>query len=448
VIAATPMILGAMGAGEPALVVPQLLAAVLAACLCGLLGNFLVLRRMSMLGDAISHAILPGIVVSFLLLGSRSTPAMLAGALAAGVVGVLLIELVRRVARIEGGAAMGVVFSGLFALGVLLMERAARNVDLDAGCVLYGNLEGILWLSLDRWSDLLRPAAWGAAPRQVVALGVMLALSAGLVVVFFKHLRLACFDPGLADALGFPSWIVHTALAVLVAAAAVGAFEAVGSILVIAMLVCPAVTARQLTDRLIAQVWLSLGISVVTAVGGYALAVWGPGWVGWGASVSAPGMMTVLAGVLLVTAIIVSPGRGVVARWVRRRRLGVEMAREDVLAALYRRGEGATAWGELVPAGRAGARGARDALRRGLVTGDPRRAESLALTRAGQEAAREVVRSHRLWETYLVHEAGQRPDHVHDAAMALEHLRDEQSGQRLSGQIPPSPTDPQQKPIP
>ncbi len=440
--------LGAVGLGDPALVAPQVLAAVLAACLCGLLGNFLVLRRMSMLGDAISHAILPGIVVSFLLLGTRSTPAMLAGALAAGVVSVLLIELVRRVARIEGGAAMGVVFSGMFALGVLLMERAARNVDLDAGCVLYGNLEGILWLSLERWSDLLTPAAWADAPRQVVALGVILALAAGVVAVFFKHLRLACFDPGLSDALGFPSWIVHTGLAVMVAAAAVGAFEAVGSILVIAMLVCPAVTARQLTDRLITQVWLSLVISVVTALGGYALAVWGPGWLGWGASVSAPGTMSVLAGVLLVVAIIFSPGRGVVARWVRRRRLAVEMAREDVLAALYRRGEGATAWSDLVPAGRAGVRGASDALRRGLVTGDPRNTESLALTESGASAAREVVRSHRLWETYLVHEAGQRPDHVHDAAMALEHLKDEQSGQRLSGQIPPAPTDPQKKPIP
>jgi manganese/zinc/iron transport system permease protein len=440
--------LGAVGLGDPALVAPQVLAAVLAACLCGLLGNFLVLRRMSMLGDAISHAILPGIVVSFLLLGTRSTPAMLAGALAAGVVSVLLIELVRRVARIEGGAAMGVVFSGMFALGVLLMERAARNVDLDAGCVLYGNLEGILWLSLERWSDLLTPAAWADTPRQVVALGVMLALTAGLVAAFFKHLRLACFDPGLSDALGFPSWIVHTALAVMVAAAAVGAFEAVGSILVIAMLVCPAVTARQLTDRLITQVWLSLMISVVTALGGYALAVWGPRWVGWSASVSAPGMMSVLAGLLLVVAIIFSPGRGVVARWVRRRRLAVEMAREDVLAALYRRGEGASAWNDLIPAGRAGVRGASDALRRGQVTGDPRNTESLALTESGATAAREVVRSHRLWETYLVHEAGQRPDHVHDAAMALEHLKDEQSGQRLSGQIPPATTDPQKKPIP
>src|SRR4051812_22117411 len=138
---------------------PALTAAVLACISCALVGNFLVLRRQSLLGDAISHAILPGIVAGFLVTGSRAGLPVILGALAAAVVAGVLIEAVRRLGRLDSGAAMGVVFTVMFAGGVVLIEQgAARAVDLDADCVLYGQLEAILWLAPTRWSDLADPA--------------------------------------------------------------------------------------------------------------------------------------------------------------------------------------------------------------------------------------------------------------------------------------------------
>ncbi|MCA9310803.1 MAG: metal ABC transporter permease, partial [Phycisphaerales bacterium] len=206
-----------------------LLAATLAAFSCGLLGNFLVLRRLSLMGDAISHAVLPGLVIAFLLFGTRASLAMFFGAAVAGVATVALVELIRRFGRVEPGAAMGVVFSVMFALGVVLLEQAAaRQVDLDADCVLHGQLETIFWFPPSIWSDFLAWSTLRDTPRQVVVLAGTLAVCAAFVAVFFKELRLAAFDPGLADALGFRSSAIHAGLMALVAAATVASFEAVG----------------------------------------------------------------------------------------------------------------------------------------------------------------------------------------------------------------------------
>jgi manganese/zinc/iron transport system permease protein len=409
--------------------VPAVLAAVLSACVCALLGNFLLLRKMAMLGDAISHAILPGIVISFLLLGTRSTPAMLAGAAAAGVLTAVIVEVVRRLGRVEAGAAIGVVFSAMFALGVVLMERAARNVDLDADCVLYGALESIRWGAATSWASLGNAETWLAMPRQVTTLLVLGLVSAAAVVVFFKHLRLACFDSAMADALGFPSWIIHTGLTVLVAAATVASFEAVGSILVVSMLVCPPAAARHLTDRLSRQVVLSVIIAGVCAVSGYVLAIVGPKWVGFGHSLQAAGMIAVMGGVALLACIVGGPRHGLIARRIRQRQLARTVAREDLLGALWRIEEGRA--GEPAarpPAGAAGRSARREAIRAGEVEST---VGGVRLTALGRERAREIIRAHRQWETYLVDELGHRPDHVHRTAEALEHVRTP-GGERLA----------------
>lgn len=432
-------------------------AALLASTLCGLLGSFLVLRRASMLGDAVSHAVLPGLVGGFLLFQTRSPLAMLGGALVAGAISVALIGLVRRLGRVEAGAAMGVVFAGMFALGVLMLQTGARNVDLDPDCVLYGNLDTILWPAARDAGSLLSGPVLLDAPRQVLTLAVLLALAAGLVAVFWKILRLASFDPALSDALGFPSWLVLGSVTMMVAAAAVGAFEAVGSILVIAMLVCPAVAARQLTDRLRTQVLLSTAIGASCGAIGYALAVAGPGWVGLGDSVSGSGTIAAIGGAAVVLAAVFSPSRGVLARRLRNAALRDRAAIEDLLAHLYRLEEAragvvaAPRPSDVEPA--MARRAARLARRDGLITAADQPGSTPALTDSGRHAAREIVRSHRLWESYLVDQAGHRPDHVHRAATELEHLRRAPDGQRLA---PPGPpwnaegpgTDPHGKPIP
>lgn len=438
---------------------PAMLAGTLAAVCCGLLGNFLVLRRMSLTGDAISHAVLPGIVIAFIVLGTRASMPMLLGAAAAGVVTVVLVELIRSGARVDPDASLGVVFSAMFALGVLLIERAGqlRNIDIDADCVLYGELEHIHWLAATGPESLLDPAALAQMPRQVVTLAAVTLVAVVVVVAFFKELRVVCFDPGLATTLGFPARWINLVMLGLVAAATVASFEAVGSILVVAMLVCPAATARTLTDRMSVQLWLSAAIAAVSGAGGYVLAALVPLWMGAEHSLQASGMIAVVAGALLVLGVVFSPSHGVVARAVRMGRLRVRIAREDALARLYRHEERAGAEGaalggaELVGALEGvviGRVALRSLIRRGLV--ERVEGDAFALTGAGREAAVELVRSHRLWEAYLVHEAGQRPDHVHRAAMELEHLTAEgESGRgRLVPESDSRETDPHDRPIP
>lgn len=306
---------------------PALMAAVLACVSCGLLGNYLVLRRKSLIGDAISHAVLPGIVVGFLVGGTLEYGAVMLGAIGAALIAGVLIDLVHRLGRLDYGASMGVVFTVMFALGVVLIEQAAaRSVHLDADCVLYGQLEDILWFAPTGWASLLDPAVWAELPHEVKTLAAVTALCAVVVGVFYKELKVTSFDPDLATAMGIPAWLFHLGLLLLVAVAAVAAFEAVGSILVIAMLIGPAATARLLTDRLGAQIGLSLVVAVAVAVGGYVAAAFGPFLVGLDASLNAAGMIAVLCGVMLTLAAVFAPVHGVLGRRRRQRRLRLEAA--------------------------------------------------------------------------------------------------------------------------
>lgn len=300
---------------------PAILVAVFAAVGCGLLGNFLVLRRQALIGDAISHVVLPGIVAGFLIGGVIATLPLLLGAMGAAILAAALIEIVRRSGRLETGAAMGVVFTTMFAGGIVLLEQSgAANAHLDAEHALYGNLEATLWLGVSEWRDLVTADALLAMPRQLVTLAAVALFIALVVALFFKELKVSTFDPGLAASLGPPVRTISTALIVVVALAAVAAFEAVGSILVIAMFICPAATARMLTDNLARQLWISAAAATIAGAGGYLLAAFGPQL--WGApnSLSAAGMIAVTAGLLQIAAMLFSPRYGAVGRALRRRR--------------------------------------------------------------------------------------------------------------------------------
>jgi len=306
---------------------PALMAAVLACVSCGLLGNFLVLRRKSLIGDAIAHAVLPGIVLGFLVAGTRDYGPVMLGAVIAAVIAGILIDLLHKLGRLEYGASMGVVFTIMFALGVVLMEQAAASsVHLDADCVLYGQLEDVLWLAPTGWSSLTEAAVWADLPHEVQVLAAVTAISGLFVGLFYKELKVSSFDPALASAMGIPAGLFHLALLLLVAIAAVAAFEAVGSILVIAMLIAPAATARMLTDRLGAQLGLSLAVAVIAGAGGYVLAAFGPFAVGLDTSLNAAGMIAVVCGLLLTLAIVFGPRHGLLGRRRRRRRLAAASA--------------------------------------------------------------------------------------------------------------------------
>lgn len=239
--------------------------AVLASVACGLVGCFLVLRRLSMLGDTISHAVLPGIAGAFLLTGTRDVLPMLLGAMVVGVATALLSSGLDRWARVDRDAAMGVTFTTFFAMGVVMISLAARQVDLDPGCVLYGLLEFVPF-------DTITLAGM-QVPRAAAWLGTALVVDAVLVVAFLKELRACSFDPAHAASLGLRVGLVHMGVMAAVAANTVVAFEAVGSILVVAMLVAPGATARLWTDRLTPMLWLACAIAASTAVVGYLAAL-------------------------------------------------------------------------------------------------------------------------------------------------------------------------------
>jgi manganese/zinc/iron transport system permease protein len=289
---------------------PPLLAALLAGGTCGLLGSFLVLRREALLGDAITHAVLPGIVLGFALTGARSGAPILLGAAVAALLAAWLIGWLARRARLERGAATGIVFTTLFAAGLVLLEvTGARSVDLDVDCVLFGQMEVLLWPEATGLASLLDPAALVQLPPGIwlllaVALGVGLA-----VTLLWRPLRLLCFDAAYAQTLGLPVARLELALNLMVAAAAVAAFEAVGSILVVALLVAPAVAMRFLTTRYSVQVLGGAALGAGVSVAGYLLAGPLPLALGSPHALSAAGLIGVLAGLAVPAAMLLRARR-------------------------------------------------------------------------------------------------------------------------------------------
>lgn len=292
------------------LVLVPMLIGVLAAVSCALLGNFLVLRKQSLMGDAVSHVVLPGIVVAFIFTGSISVGPMLLGAAAAALISAVLIELVRNLGKVEPGAAMGVVFTALFALGVVLLEQSdTRNVHFDVEHALYGNLESLVWLSGMDAASLFDRQALAELPPQLGRLVLALIAVIVFLVVFWRQLVVSTFDPVFAQAAGVPVRFVGAALISLVAIVAVTAFEAVGAIITIAMLICPAAAARLMTNRLLPQILWSVLFAVISGVVGFWASGSGMELIGSGFSVSAAGMIATVSGLILAICAVCAPQR-------------------------------------------------------------------------------------------------------------------------------------------
>ena len=293
----------------PLSLVPML-TGIFVAVACALPGNFLVLRRQALIGDAISHVVLPGIVVAFLLTGVVSTWPMLLGAAGAALVSVMAIEGVRRLGKIESGAAMGVVFTAMFAGGVLLLEQSdTSNVHLDVEHALYGNLESLIWLDATGWGSLFDPEALATLPVELPRMAVTLVFVTLFTAIFWRPLKISTFDEGFARTIGMKTGPLGLGLVIVAAIAAVAAFDAVGSIIVIAMFICPPAAARMMTNRLEHQIAWSVGFATVAAVLGYVLAGYGPLWIGLRDSVSAAGMIATVSGVILGFAALMGPHR-------------------------------------------------------------------------------------------------------------------------------------------
>ena len=283
----------------------------LSAVAAALPGCFLVLRRMSMMGDAISHAILPGIAMGFLLTHTRITVVMFIGAACAGLLTAAFTQCVSKYGKVDRGAAMGIVFTTLFAIGLILIRQSAQHVELDPACVIYGALE---YSVIDTWQ-----IGGSEIPRAVVSIGSVMCINIILIIFLYKELAVSSFDPALADTLGISSGLMHYVLMIMVAVTTVAAFEALGSIIVIAMLIVPPATALLLTRRLSFMLILSAGIGMLSAFLGHLGAVAMPPVLGFQPTVSS-GMMAVAAGVLFVCAWFFSPSQGLLIRLGENRR--------------------------------------------------------------------------------------------------------------------------------
>jgi manganese/zinc/iron transport system permease protein len=417
----------------------------LSAMSCALLGNFLVLRRMSMMGDAISHAVLPGLAIAFLISGSRESLPMLGGAIGIGVLTTLLIQGIDKLSGLDEGASMGVVFTTLFAIGLILIRQAADQVDLDPGCVLYGAIE-LTPLDTDVWFG------W-EVPRAAVTNGTMLLLNTLFVSAFYKELKITSFDPALATTMGINANLMHYVLMTLVAATTIAAFESVGSILVIAMLIVPGATAHLLTDRLLGMLGISLVVACLSAVLGHLGAITLPTWVGF-RDTSTAGMMAFMAGIVFAVVFVLAPRYGLASRLIGHFFLHLKILRDDILGFLYRLNElsrekstGAriSEVHEALKEGRLATVAVWDLSRRGLIQ---KTGERLALTPEGLEAGKQLIRSHRLWEAYLCDRLGFCAADVHRAAHELEHFTDSALQDQLDRETDHPSRDPHRRRIP
>lgn len=272
---------------------------------CGLVGNFLILRRMALVGDAISHSLLPGIALVFLISNSRSTGLMVAGALAAGLVSVWLIEFIHKKTRVKQDAALGVTFTTLFAIGVILISVYADHVDLDLECVLYGEIG---WIGFeDSWM-----ISGVEVPIPVLQMGGTLLAVLLVLLFFYKELLVTSFDMGLATSLGIPASWIHYGLMMMLSLVIVFSFESVGAILVIAMLIMPGATGALLSDRLPHILLLSVVFAGFYSLAGLHLAEW--------LNCSQAGAMVVSGFALFGVVWVASPRRGLFMQGLKRLR--------------------------------------------------------------------------------------------------------------------------------
>jgi manganese/zinc/iron transport system permease protein len=266
----------------------------------GLLGSFLLLRKMTMIGDAISHAILPGIVIAYLISDSRSSIPMLIGAAIFGVFSTILIEFFHQKGKLQEDAAIGISFTWLFAIGVILITYFADSVDLDQDCVLYGE---IAYTPLDTWSFLGEKIS---IPKATLLLLLNFFVILVYLIFGFKGLVLSSFDELSARASGISTSFWHYSLMSLVSLTTVFSFESVGAILVVAFLVAPAATAFLLTHHLKKMLLLSIIVGLLSSICGYFLAVILDG--------SIAGAMATTTGIFFILALLFSPKNGLITR--------------------------------------------------------------------------------------------------------------------------------------
>ncbi|MGH1366219.1 MAG: metal ABC transporter permease [Calditrichia bacterium] len=289
------------------------LIAVIVAIACALPGVFLVLRKMAMMSDAIGHAILFGIVLAFFVVHDVASPLLIVAAALTGLLTVVMVESLHRTRLVREDAAIGLVFPLLFSIGVILISRYAGDIHLDVDAVLLGELA---FAPFDRlvWDG------YDLGPRAAYMMSAILVLNIVFIALFYKELKFASFDAGMAAAAGFSPVLIHYSLMSLVSLTAVGAFDAVGAVLVVALMIAPPAAAYLITNRLSRMLVISAIIAVFSAISGY--------WLANLLDVNIAGSMATMTGVVFGLVLFFAPYRGLIAIAQRKARQRIEFAQK------------------------------------------------------------------------------------------------------------------------
>jgi manganese/zinc/iron transport system permease protein len=288
----------------------QLIASIVAIA-CAIPGTFLVLRKMALISDAISHSILPGLVLGFFITHDLNSPLLIVMAAFSGLVTVVLVEFIQETKLVKEDTAIGLVFPVLFSIGVIMIAKNANDVHLDTDAILLGELA---FAPFDRL--LVDGADFG--PKSLWIIGTVLLITIGLLFAFFKELKISTFDAGLATALGFSPIMIHYGLMSVASITIVGSFDAVGAILVVALMIAPAATAYLLTDNLKRMLGLSVLFGVFSAIAGYWLAHW--------LDASIAGSMTTILGIVFLLVYLFAPKRGLISVLYRNKQQQIEVS--------------------------------------------------------------------------------------------------------------------------
>jgi manganese/zinc/iron transport system permease protein len=287
------------------------LIAVVVAIACAIPGVFLVLRKMALISDAISHSILPGIVLGFFITQDLNSPLLIILAAVTGIITVVLVERIQKTGLVKEDTAIGLVFPALFSIGVILIAKNANDIHLDVDAVLLGELA---FAPFDRFMM----SGMDMGPKSLWVMGVILLITVALLLMFFKELKVSTFDAGLTSALGFSPAILHYGLMSISSVTVVGAFEAVGAILVVALMIAPAATAYLLTSDLKKMLILSVLFGVFSAISGYWLAHW--------LDASIAGSISTMLGFVFLMVFLFAPNKGLIAVMYRQKQQRIEVS--------------------------------------------------------------------------------------------------------------------------
>lgn len=413
---------------RPKWAIRALVSSILVGVMCGLLGCFIVLRNMAMIGDALSHAVLPGVVFGFVFAGGYNVFGFFFGAVVAGLITAVAITWFQQNFKTRSDAAIGIVFTSMFSIGVIAITTLSRRdgVHLDLKDFLFGNVLGVSDPDL----------------QLMIIVTVVVVIS---IVLFFKQLFATTFQPIVAQTMGISVKKVHYFLMLLLSFAVVASLKSVGVILVVAMLVTPASAASLLTKRLHTMLMVSTTIAIASSIIGLVFAI----LLG---TTPGPCMALVATGFYLSAAIF-APEQGQFFKWLRKQKREKRINREDVLKRVWkitqRDGKPAATRNDvqdLLSLSGSAISIAISGLKRDRQLNI--QGEKLTLTESGIQEGNRLVRAHRLWETYLVQTAGMDAATIHDEAEKLEHELSDELLDEVDAWLGFPETDPHGSPIP